>query len=66
MIKLRHLRASCTDLFCCFKLRPDDNSKWVVVRLDNKTKYYKCYNLSDNCITMYVNHETLVYEAEFE
>lgn len=66
MIKLRHLRASCGELFCAFRLARGDNSIWVVERLNQKTKYYKCYNLHDKDITMYVNQEQFVYEADFE
>ena len=65
-IKLRHLRGSRADLFCAFRLTPNDQSVWIVERLDHRTKMYKCYNMLDKHITMYVNQETNVYEYEFE
>lgn len=66
MIKLRHLRGLCADLFCAFRLTSNDSSVWIVERLDHRTKMYKCYNMLDKHITMFVNQETEVYEYRFE
>lgn len=63
MIKLRHLRASCADLFCVFKLTKDDYTRWIVQRFDHHSKCYKCYCIDDPSMTLLVPQETLVYEA---
>lgn len=66
MIKLRHLRGSCADLFCAFRLTPEDRSIWIVQRLDHYSKMYKCYNMYDKHVVMYVSQETMVVPCDFE
>lgn len=66
MIKLRHLRVSCGNLFCAFKLSKDDTTTWIVRRLDQHTKSYKCYAIGNPSLILYVYQECFVYEAEFE
>lgn len=45
----------------CFRFSPNDKSFWVIEKLDTIRKVYKCYNLKDKDITLYVPYEQIIW-----